>query len=183
MIDLHIEKARPSDIDAVAALYDDLNDYLAANVNYPGWMKGVYPTRNDAEHFFETDTLYVAWVGGALAGSFALTFEPEQNPVNGHWLIEAGEDEAFVIHVFAIHPNFHRHGVGSAMLAFATDLGRRIGLKSIRLDVFEHNLPAIKAYEKDGFQYIDTIDLGLGNRGLHWFRLYEKVLAQPERRD
>lgn len=30
--------------------------------------------------------------------------------------------------------------------------------------------------EKCGFEYIDTVDLGLGNYGLNWFKLYEKVV-------
>ncbi len=29
---------------------------------------------------------------------------------------------------------------------------------------------------KCGFKYIDIIDLGLGNYGLTWFILYEKLL-------
>lgn len=49
-------------------------------------------------------------------------------------------------------------------------------VKSIRLDVYEDNMPAIKLYEKCGFKYIDTVDLGLGEYGLHWFKLFEKLL-------
>jgi len=49
-------------------------------------------------------------------------------------------------------------------------------MKSIRLDVYEKNIPAILLYEKCGFEYIDTVDLELGNYGLDWFKLYEKVI-------
>jgi RimJ/RimL family protein N-acetyltransferase len=48
------------------------------------------------------------------------------------------------------------------------------------LDVYEGNIPAISLYEKYGFKYIDTVDLGLGNYGLDWFRLYEKLLCDNE---
>ncbi|XAM46318.1 hypothetical protein TPDSL_28260 [Terrisporobacter petrolearius] len=51
-----------------------------------------------------------------------------------------------------------------------------MNIKELRLDVYEKNLPAIKLYEKFGFKYIDTVDLGLENYGLKWFRLYEKLL-------
>jgi len=44
------------------------------------------------------------------------------------------------------------------------------------LDVYEGNIPAIKLYEKCGFKYMDTVDLGLGRYGLNWFRLYERML-------
>ncbi len=49
--------------------------------------------------------------------------------------------------------------------------------KSIRLDVYEGNIPAIRLYEKCGFEYVNTVDLGLGNYGLKWFKLYEKLLT------
>ncbi len=59
---------------------------------------------------------------------------------------------------------------------FAIEHSIKSQVKSIRLDVYEGNIPAIKLYEKCGFKYIDTVDLGLGNYGLNWFRLYEKLL-------
>lgn len=40
-----IEKGKVSDIDELERLYNDLNDYLSANTNYSGWIKGIYPIR------------------------------------------------------------------------------------------------------------------------------------------
>ena len=34
-----------------------------------------------------------------------------------------------------------------------------------KLDVYEKNEPAIRLYQKCGFQYIDTVDLGYGKYG------------------
>ncbi len=174
---LNISKALHSDLDALESLYDALNDYLHAHVNYPGWKKGVYPTRKEAMHFFESDTLYVAKIDGKLVGSLALTHEPEASPVRNHWLIDASYDALFVIHVFVIHPDYLRQGIGTKMLQFAEELGRQQNIQSIRLDVYAHNTAAIKAYEKNGYQYIDTVDLGLGCYGLDWFHLYEKIIV------
>jgi len=50
-------------------------------------------------------------------------------------------------------------------------------MKSVRLDVYEGNTAAIRAYEKCGYTYIDTVDIGLGCYGLHWFKLYEKPVG------
>lgn len=61
-------------------------------------------------------------------------------------------------------------------MEFSLDLARSTDMKSIRLDVYEKNLPAISLYEKCGFDYIDTVDLGLGHYGLNWFKLYEKIV-------
>ena len=38
-----IEKGVHADIDELARLYDDLNDFLDSDINHPGWIKGVYP--------------------------------------------------------------------------------------------------------------------------------------------
>ena len=47
-MNIKFEKGRIEDIDKLAELYDNLNDYLSANINYPGWIKGIYPTRQHA---------------------------------------------------------------------------------------------------------------------------------------
>lgn len=173
---MNITKADYKDVDRVAQLYDSLNDYLAKNTNHPCWKKGVYPTRNEALHFYETGTLYIAEIDSKLAGSMALTHEPEKEPENGSWLIEANYHKIFVIHVFAVHPDFLRQGVASSMLQFAEELARKQGIKSIRLDVYENNIAAINTYEKNGFHFIDKVDIGLSEYGLELFSLYEKVI-------
>ena len=35
-----IEPGTSADIDELEKLYNELNDYLAATINYPGWIKG-----------------------------------------------------------------------------------------------------------------------------------------------
>lgn len=61
-------------------------------------------------------------------------------------------------------------------MKFAEEEAERCNMKSIRLDVYENNIPAIKLYEKMGYKYLDTIDLGLGYYGLDWFKIYEKII-------
>ena len=172
---INMRKARYDDIDAVAQLYDDLNDYLHRSINYPGWIKGIYPTKKEAVHFYESNTLYIAEAHSTIVGSLALTHEPE--PENENWFIQAGDTEIFVIHVFVVHPNFIRQGIGSAMLQFAHEQAKLNDIKSIRLDVYENNLAAIKTYEKNGYRFVDKVDIGLGKYGLDLFCLYEKVIC------
>lgn len=40
---IEIEYGSTADIIELDKLYTDLNEYLAAGINYPGWLKGVYP--------------------------------------------------------------------------------------------------------------------------------------------
>ena len=41
-------------------------------------------------------------------------------------------------------------------MKFAEEEAERCNMKSIRLDVYENNMPAIKLYEKYGFQSLGT---------------------------
>ena len=171
-----IELGNEKDIDELEKLYDDLNDYLAAGINYPGWLKGIYPIREDAIKGLDGGYLYVARYNGKIVGSIILSHEPESAYNQANWEIEADYSDIVVIHTFAVHPKFMKNGIGQKLMEFATSHSKEIKAKAIRLDVYEKNVPAIKLYEKHGYRYKDTVDLGYGEYGLDWFKLYEKVL-------
>ena len=40
-----IEQGTTHHLDELEVLYDGLNDYLSSTVNYPGWIKHIYPVR------------------------------------------------------------------------------------------------------------------------------------------
>lgn len=171
-----IESGTTADIDELEKLYDDLNDYLSATTNYPGWIKGIYPIREDAVVGIENNTLFVVRYEGKIAGSIILDHHPDEAYNNVRWKIEADYSHIFVIRTFVVHPSFLKMGIGCALMDYSFELAQQSGIKSIRLDVYENNLPAISLYEKCGFEYIDTVDLGFGNYGLDWFKLYEKLV-------
>lgn len=171
-----IESGTTADIDELEKLYDDLNDYLSATTNYPGWIKGIYPIREDAVAGIENNTLFVVRHDGKIAGSIILDHHPDEAYNNVKWKIEADYSRIFVIRTFVVHPSFLKMGIGRALMNYSFELAQQSGIKSIRLDVYENNLPAISLYEKCGFEYIDTVDIGFGNYGLDWFKLYEKLV-------
>jgi len=171
-----IELGKENDIDELENLYNTINDYLAAGVNYPGWIKDIYPIRQNAIDGIKSNNLYVAKQNGEIIGSIILNHEPETAYYNVKWKIESDYSNIIVIHTFVIHPAFMKLGIGKALMDFANEYSIQSNIKSIRLDVYEKNVPAINLYEKCGFQYINIVDLGLGNHGLNWFKLYEKIL-------
>lgn len=165
-----------NDVEELAQLYDGLNDHLAATINYPGWKKGIYPIRETAVAGIGKESLYVAISGNKIIGSLILSHEPETAYLPVKWMKTLNYEEVLVIYTLAVHPDYLGKGVGQVLLNFATDFGKQSNIKSLRLDVNENNLPAISLYEKCGFQYIETVDLGLGKYNLHWFKLFEKLL-------
>jgi GNAT superfamily N-acetyltransferase len=176
VMDIIIELANTKDINEIEQLYNDLNDYLATGTNYPGWRKGVYPIREDAVKGIEEGGLYVARHNNKIVGTIILNHEPEDAYSKVKWAIEADYSDIVVIHTFAVHPNYLKEGIGQKLMEFATSHSEDIKAKTIRLDVYEKNIPAIRLYEKLGYRYIDAVDLGYGEYGLNSFKLYEKVL-------
>ena len=174
---IHIRPADSADIDAIEALYDAVNDFLAVHDNYPGWQKGIYPARIHAETGVAERTLYVAEAEACIVGSVILNHAPEENYDMVKWLTDAADEEAYVVHTLAVHPVYQSCGIGERLLAFACDRAKADGMKSVRLDVTENHRPAIRLYEKLGFTYMGTIDIGLAEFGLPWFKVYEKTIT------
>ncbi len=176
MYDIIVRLAEKSDINAIAELFDRLCDRLESATNYPGWKKGVYPDRRTAELYVGNEELHVITIEGRIAGTIVLSHDPEEAYREVKWRYEWQYEKLFVIRTFTVDPEFWGKGLGERLLDYAYLYGMRNGIKALRLDVLQTNLPAIRLYEKSGFEYAGTVDLGLNIPGLKWFRLYEKII-------
>lgn len=171
-----IDLGTENDIEELEQLYNDLIAYLVTGMNYPGWKKDVYPTRIDAEKGIHNRNLYTAKHDGKIIGTIILSHEPEPAYKEVQWKIDTDYNDIFVIHTLAVHPLYLKAGIGKKLIDFSIEQAVDQNIKSLRLDVYEKNLPAIHLYEKCGFQYIATVDLGYGEYGLDWFKLYEMLV-------
>lgn len=171
-----VGQATLSDIEALETLYNALNDALESGINYAGWKKGVYPVRETALDGITANTLFVCRIEGEIAGTIILNHEIPEAYSKGEWGLDLSQDEIMVVHTLAIHPAYGKKGVAQALLEFAKDYCKAQGAKAIRLDTWEHNVPAIRLYERCGYQYRGTVDLGLNIPELVWFKLYELIL-------
>jgi len=173
---VNIRKGIISDIDELENLYNDLNDYLEANINYPGWIKHVYPIRGTAEEGIKEDNLFVLEIDNKIAGSVILNNKPEDAYHQARWGIDTNYDNIIVIHTLVTQPHYMNRGVASKLMDFTKQYAISLNMKAIRLDVSIKNTSAIALYEKHGYKYIATVDLGLEYEHLKWFRLYELIL-------
>ena len=94
---MQIRKAKEEDIAAVAALYDAVCDTLEAGENYPGWAKGDYPTRRDAEMGEAAGELFVTEEAGEILGTMMLREEQERNARSAPWQLPLEEQEQLTI--------------------------------------------------------------------------------------
>ena len=173
---LEITKGTAADVDALARLYEDLIAHLNRHTNYPGWIAGIYPTREDAEAGVLENCLYVARMDGRIVGTMMLRNRPEPGYAKADWRIRLDDGEVLVVYTLAVHPDYLHRGIGKALLAFAVDRAGQTHMKAVRLDVYEVNEPAIRMYERAGFEYIGTVDLGYGKYGLNGFALYQLLM-------
>lgn len=171
-----IKKGTVNDIDEMENLYDKLNDYLESGTNYPSWLKGKYPNRETAVNGIKNNSLFVLKINNEIAGSIILNHEPETGYTQVIWGIEADYKDVVVIHTLVVHPKYLKNGIGKKLMDFAKRYSIEQKMKTIRLDVSIRNAPAISLYEKCGYSYVGTVDLGLNIPGLVWFKLYELVI-------
>lgn len=182
---LKMQKAVPADVEELERLYDDLNDYLALHTNYPGWIKGIYPIREDAEKGIRESSLFVARIEdgtgnrmeGRIAGTVILNNISEDAYRTADWQIVLEDREVCFIHTLAVHPDYLHRGIGRQMMEYSLFYAGQQGFKAIRLDAYEKNMPAARLYESLGFAYMGRVDLGYGKYGLDWYRLYQKILS------
>lgn len=154
---IQVRKAVEADIDDIEKLYDDICDYLAAHKNYPGWKKGIYPVRRDAEKGFMANGLYLAQTREKIIGTIILKHEPENGYQSAKWLTKNDYRYIYVVYTLAVHPDYQMYGVGTQLLMFAEHVAREEQCVSIRLDVVKDNIPAERLYQKCGYQFIGTV--------------------------
>ena len=173
---LEVRKGTLQDVDELEKLYYDVTDYLDRHTNYPGWKKGIYPDRDTAAEGIGEDSLFIVCADSRIVGTVILRHHQEEAYRLADWHRDLEDHDVLVIHTLAVHPEYLHKGIGRYLIDFIVSYAQQMKVKAVRLDVYEENTPAMGLYESCGFQYIDTVDLGLGEYGLKWFKLYQRLL-------
>lgn len=97
---------------------------------------------------------------------------------NLNWIVNAEYGEFTVIHTFAVHPKYSGKGIGKEIFNKIKDNAIKNNQKSIRIDVIDGNVGAMKVFSKLGFKYIDTVEVFHEAVGLTKFHLYEYPLKK-----
>lgn len=147
-----IRKATPLDIDAVAALYDEVLTDEANTGHYSNWQKGIYPTRTTAEKAIAAGTLYVLEENGVLCASVILNDIQNEVYEKIPWRYPADPHEVRVIHTLCVAPSQKGRGYAGEMLLFCREQARSEKSRVIRMDTYSGNEPAKRLYQKHGYR-------------------------------
>jgi len=122
---------------------------MAATFSLPGPMAGTLQLP------FPSPATYAKWIEELAAGDYLLVAEVDGVVIGNLGLHAAGKSPRRR-HVgalgMAVRDDFHRRGVGSALVAAALDLADNwIGYTRLELTVYTDNAAAVALYRKFGF--------------------------------
>ena len=173
MESLTITKCEEHEVSVVGALYDKCVAYLDAHINYPKWKYLSYPTTSSAEAAFKEGSLFVAKKNGQVVGAFVLNENPQGAYHKAHWAKPLQEGEYLVIHAVTVDPSQYRKGFASQMIRFCIAFAEKHHYKGLRVDIVPENLPSIHLFEKEGFSFVEELDLERGFPDIPTFCLME----------
>ncbi len=146
---MRIREATYSDIDAIAALYDDARQALkSAGVDQ--WQSDG-PNADTAFADVEDGICYVVTDSEGLVAVFICDFSGEpayQHILDGEWLTNG---EYAALHRIAVFSRFKGRGIGSEIVAFIAGRCNENGVGSIRCDTHRDNISMQRMLEKNGF--------------------------------
>lgn len=147
-----IRKAQAADVPFVAEIYEKLHTEEEAGRAVIGWVRGIYPTIEDAEAAQAAGELYVLETEGKIAAAGRINRAQVAEYSQIDWKYPAREENVCVLHTLVVDPAFSGHGFGAAMLEFYEALAREMGCTVLRIDTNERNARARRMYAGRGWR-------------------------------
>ena len=178
MKNIKLKKASIRDLNQIRALYWSLLDSSLECGRILQWKKNIYPNDNDWNNYIVNDEMYLILDNINVIGAVAVTNAQSKEYRKIHWRVKANDQEAAVVHLLMILPEYQGGGAATAALdeiiKLATDKQKRV----VRLDAIGTNVPAQKLYEKYGFVNCGTAQEYYESTGETEFVFYEYTLTE-----
>ncbi len=168
--------ATESELEKIIQFYDIAIETNQASQFNIRWQKNVHPSHSLLASSVKQKELLVLEENGDILGACILNHIYHKDYQQISWGIEAKDEEIGVVHVFATSPKYFRMGIGTRMLQNILKYAAENNMKTIRLDVFKSNTPAIALYKHVGFQCCGEKYMDIPNIGEELFEFYEYVL-------
>ena len=143
--------AAPEDIDAIMLIVRQARNYLKKH-RVDQWQ-GEYPAQ---EHFMpdiSSGRCYVMTYGGAVAGFFCLSEEPERDYdgiTDGRW---HGDGKYCTLHRAAVAAELRGTGLSDKLMAALEEKAEALGASAIRTDTHRKNKAMQQLLRRSGFTY------------------------------
>lgn len=170
---MKLDKATINDFESIIKFYDDVTLRTPEMETYARWKKGQHPTEEGIKAYIEEGSMYLYKENDTIVGAMAVTMYQGEDYHVIEWAKHVEDNEASVIHILAVNPDYQGTGVGAEMIREAINLSADSGMKSIRLDALASNTPAHKIYRRIGFEYRGKQHLYAENTGWTDFLFFE----------
>ena len=129
----------------------------AAPADFLPLIRPMRPRDVQAVHGVESNAYDYPWTLNIFRDCLRMGYECwvqlATDRVVGHFILAMGPGEAHVLNL-AVHPDWHNHGLGRALLARALERAERLGAESVFLEVRPSNAPAVHLYMSSGFRRV-----------------------------
>ena len=170
---MKLDKATINDFESIIKFYDDVILRTPEMETYARWKKGQHPTEEGIKAYIEEGSMYLYKKNDTIVGAMAVTMYQGEDYHAIEWAKHVEDNEASVIHILAVNPDYQGSGVGAEMIREAINLSADSGMKSIRLNALASNTPAHKIYKRIGFEYRGKQHLYAENTGWTDFLFFE----------
>ncbi len=147
-----IREAKPSDLDAIEKIYENIHTAEESGRVSIGWARGVYPVRATAEAALGRRELFVLEDGGVIKAAGIINKTQVDVYEGAPWKFEAGPDEVCVLHTLTVEPSLAGHGIGTRFVDFYEKHALSLGCAVLRIDTNEKNVSARRLYAHLGYR-------------------------------
>ena len=171
-LNMIFRKSTTEDIPAIMEIVRDAQEALQ-NLGINQWQNG-YPSVSVIETDIAGGNSYVLFRDGEIVATAAVLFsgEPTYADIhNGAWITD---DDYAVVHRLAVKRQYKQAGTASFLIDNIEDMVIDYGMRSIRIDTHEGNIPMRGLLQKKGYKVCGIIYLADGNQRV----ALEKVLGE-----
>jgi ribosomal protein S18 acetylase RimI-like enzyme len=154
---MNFRKTVEQDIDHIMNIIRQAQEYFKKN-NIDQWQNN-YPNTQIIKEDIQNGYSYALLEADHIVATAAISFDGEKtykNIYNGDWLTHG---EYAVIHRLAVDSDYKGSGISSEMIRNVEKMCLDKGVKSIKVDTHEQNLPMQKLLQKNEFKYCGDIYL------------------------
>ena len=151
MKNLRLREASVRDIDQIRTLYWRLLDSSPKYGQVLQWKKNIYPNDDDWKAYIVKGEMYLILQDVDVIGAVAVMNAQSKEYGKIHWKVRADDQDAAVVHLLMILPEYQGDGAATAALDEIIKLAAGKKNRAVRLDAIGTNVPAQKLYEKYGF--------------------------------
>ena len=152
-----IRKATSADIDSVEKIYDEVLQAEEEGEISVGWIRGIYPTRENAEEAFSRGDLFVLEDGGDVLGTGIINKIQVDVYAGAPWEFAAEDERVCVLHTLVISPRASGAGLGREFVRFYEEYAAHHGCDELRIDTNARNHTARQFYRKLGYREIAVV--------------------------